>query len=109
MLGKAVPVRAVCKGQIQHLRVCHGLLQTVGNAVIVVFRLYHGDGIVCTDVKEIVRLLCRTAHGEIAFQVDLAVRKFHGGLHRDFILPAFTHNRGRDEVELDVLFGHLAF
>ena len=109
VLCKAVPVGAVCKRQIKHLRIGHGLLQTLGDAVIVVLCLYHRDGIVGADVKEIVRLLRRLTEGEVSSQIHLAVRQLDSGLHGDLVLPALVLNRRRNEIELDVLFGHLLF
>ena len=46
MLGKAVPIRAISKRNVQHLGISHGLLQAIRNRVIVVFSFNYGNRLV---------------------------------------------------------------
>ena len=109
MFGKAVAVGAVGEGQIQHHGIGHGLLQAEGDAVAVVLGLHDGDGVVCADVEQVIRLLRAAADGNVPAQVHLAVGDPDGGLHGDAVLPAAGLDGGGDVIELDVLFGHEGF
>ena len=109
MLGKAVAVGAVGKGQIQHHGIGHGLLQAEGDAVAVVLGLYDGDGVVGAEVEQVIRFLRVAADGDVATEVHLAVGDLDGGLHGDAVLPAAGLDGGGDVIELDVLFGHEGF
>ena len=107
MLHETVAVGAVGKREVEHLRVVDGLLQAGGHAVSVVLRLDHRDGIVGAQIEEIIDAFRLFADGEIAFQIDLAVRDLR--LHRDFLEVPFGRDGGGDILHLDVFFGHLLF
>ena len=109
MLGKAVAVGAVGEGQIQHHGIGHGLLKAEGDAVVVVLGLDDGDGVIGTEIEQVIRFLRVAADGDVATEVHLAVGDPDGGLHGDAVLPAAGLDGGGDVIELDVLFGHEGF
>ena len=65
----------------------------------------NGYGFVRGEIENIVGLLGLGADDKIALEVDLTVGD--PGLHRDAVESPLGHNRGRDELQLDVLFRHL--
>ena len=104
VLPESVAVRAVREGNVEHLRIRHGLLQSVRHGVLIVLGFDNRNRVVRVDVQHIVRpLRLRTRH-QIAPQIDLSVGNLR--LHRHPPVPLWGKRR-RDEVELDVLFGHL--
>ena len=107
MLRKPVAVGAKCKGKVQHLRIEHGLLQTIGHAMVVVLRFENGNGIVFIEIEKIVRTLGLLTEHKIPFQVDSAVRNLR--LHGDLSHIPLGGDRGRDILEFDIFFRHLLF
>ena len=107
MLHEAVAVGAVGEREIEHRRVFHGLLQAGGHAVAVVLRLDDRDGIVRAQIQKIIDAFRLLTEGEIAFQIDPAVRDLR--LHRKLLDIPFGGDGGSDILRFDVFFGHLLF
>ena len=73
--------------------------------MIVVLRFHDGDRSLGIQIEHIVRFLRLVTNGQIAFQVNAAVRDLC--LHGDVVfIPAGGDGR-RDVMQLDVLFSHL--
>ena len=104
VLPEGIAVRAVRKGNVEHLRIRHGLLQPVRHGVLIVLGLDNRNRVVRVDVQHIVRPLRQRARHQIAPQIDLSIGDLR--LHRHPPVP-LGGKRRCDEVELDVLFGHL--
>ena len=77
--------------------------------MVIVFCLHNSNRMISIIVEKVVRLFGLLAIGHIALDVDLAVRDL--GLHRNIeAIPPPAGVEGRcDEIELDILFGHLLF
>ena len=107
MLRKAIAIGAVRKRNIQHLSISHSLLQSIGNAVLVVLCFYHCNRIVVTEMQQIIRTFRSLTENKIALQVNLAVRyfRFHGYLLH---IP-FGGKGWRNILQLDVFFAHCMF
>ena len=109
MFIKCITIGTVHKRYIQHLRVCHGLLQAKGNRVIVIFCLNNGNRVIALHVKNIVRLLWCLSGNQITPEIDLPIGELHLGLHGNLALPSPLKECWRDVIELDVFFCHLTF
>ena len=83
MLEKSVAVGAVCKGNVQHLGVGHGLLQAMGYCVIIVLRFHDGNGMVWIQIEDIICFLRFFTHSKIAPEVYFPIRDF--GFHGDAV------------------------
>ena len=77
--------------------------------MIVVFCFEHGERIVFSEIKNIVRFFRSFPADPVPAEIDLTIGEFDLRLHRNFILPAFCQNRRRDKIQFNVFFGHLLF
>ena len=104
MLGKTIAIGAEGERNIQHLRISHGLLQTMRDAVLVVLRFYNGNGIVSIQVQNVVSALGLLTEDKVPLQVDLSIRDLC--LHGDLPHGPLGGQRGGDVLQLDVFFSH---
>ena len=107
VFGEAVPVGAVGKGEVEHFCVELGLLEPVGDGVAVVLGLNDGNGVLAVEVEEVVHLFCLLPRDETAAEQNFSVGDLR--LHGDLVPGPAAGERGRDELELDVLLGHFLF
>ena len=105
VLGKAVPIGTESKGQIQHFGIVHRLLQPRRYLVMVIFCFHHCNGIVCTEVEQVIHPLARLPHRKVALQVDLAIGNL--GLHGDLLAFPFGSQRRGNVLQLNILFCHV--
>ena len=105
MLHKTVSIGAVCKRHVQHLCIGHGLLQAMGNGVMIVLCLDNGDWVILIKIQNIIRPFGLFAEHKIALQIDLSIRD--AGFHGDLLPTPLGKNGRRNILQLNIFFTHL--
>ena len=106
MLKESISIGSICKRQVKHFRIGNSLLQTVGYAVIVVFRFNYGNGRLGIQIEYIICFQRLGSGNHVSPKSNLSICESYIGFHCDMLLPMLLQRWGY-EIKFYVFLSHL--